>query len=95
MSCNLDHVLYGKLNSTDDDKENDAYAFAKKYKDDIDGFLSFISDSDFSKTEDYKASWEFIKKDHNSLGRYTNLGLCFSSIRKERNRCSQSAKNNN
>lgn len=23
MSCNLDHVLYGKLNSTDDDKEKE------------------------------------------------------------------------
>ena len=31
MSCNLDHVLYGKLNSTDEEKEDDAYNFAKKY----------------------------------------------------------------
>ena len=49
MSCNLDHVLHGKLNSSDEEKENDAYSFAKKYKDDIDGFLAFISDSDFSR----------------------------------------------
>ncbi len=32
MSCNLDHVLYGKLNSPDEEKENDSYAFAKKYR---------------------------------------------------------------
>lgn len=95
MSCNLDHVLYGKLNSTDEDKENDAYAFAKRYKDDIDGFLTFISDSDFSRSEGYKASWEFIKEDHHSLERYTNLGLCFSSIREERNRRSQSSEDDN
>ena len=63
MSSNLDHVLYGKLNSSDEDKENDAYAFAKNYKDDIDGFLKFISDSDFSRMEGYKESWAFIKKD--------------------------------
>jgi hypothetical protein len=27
MSCNLDHVLYNKLNSTDDDKEDDALQY--------------------------------------------------------------------
>lgn len=30
MSCNLDHVLHNKRNSTDEEKETDAYAFAKK-----------------------------------------------------------------
>lgn len=84
MSSNLDHVLYGKINSTDEEKENDAYAFARKYRDDVDGFLSFISDSDFSKTGDYKESWEFIKKEHHSLERYSNLGICFVDIRKQR-----------
>ena len=84
MSCNLDHVLYGKLNSSDEEKENDAYAFAKKYKDDIDGFLSFISDSDFARIDGYKESWDFIRQDLHSLERFTNLGLCFLEIRKER-----------
>ena len=84
MSSNLDHVLYGKLNSSDEEKENDAYAFAKKYKDDIDGFLKYISDSDFSRMEGYKESWTFIKKECHSLERYTNLGLCFADIREER-----------
>ena len=32
MSCNLDHVLYNKLNSTDAEKEADAYAFALQYR---------------------------------------------------------------
>lgn len=32
MSCNLDHVLYDKKNSTDKDKENDAYCFAKSIR---------------------------------------------------------------
>ena len=48
MSCNLDHALYGKLNSADEEKEEDAYAFAKKYKDDIPGFLKYMKESDFS-----------------------------------------------
>lgn len=86
MSCNLDHVLYGKLNSSDDEKENDAYAFAKKYKDNIDGFLTFISDSDFSRMDGYKESWNFIKKDLHSLERHTNFGLCLADIREERRR---------
>ena len=84
MSCSLDHVLYGKLNSTDEEKENDAYAFAKKYKNDIDGFLTFISDSDFSRTDDYRKSWMFIKTGLHSLERFTNLGLCFRGIREAR-----------
>ena len=85
MSCNLDHVLYNKLNSTDIEKENDAFKFTQKYKDDLDGFLSFICDSNFSVCNDYKESWEFIRKDLNSLNRYSNLGICFAEIRKERN----------
>lgn len=89
MSCNLDHVLYGKLNSSDDEKENDAYAFAKRYRDDIDGFLSFISDSEFSRMDGYKESWDFIKKDLHSLERYTNFGLCLAEIREERERQKQ------
>lgn len=77
MSCNLDHVLYNKLNSTDEQKEADSFAFAKRYKDKTDEFLRFISDSDFSVTTGYKESWDYIKRDLHSLERHTNLGLCF------------------
>lgn len=58
-------------------EENDSYRFAKKYKDNIPGFLDFISNSDFSVIDGYKESWDFIKQDHHSLERFTNLGLCF------------------
>jgi len=77
MSCNLDHVLYNKLNSSDEEKENDSYKFARKYKDKIPEFLDFISNSDFSVVTGYKESWSFIKQGLHSLERYTNLGLCF------------------
>ena len=53
MSCNLDHALYGKLNSTDEEKEEDAYQFAKKYRNDIPGFLEYIKESDFAVGSDY------------------------------------------
>lgn len=76
MSCNLDHVLYNKRNSTDEEKENDAYAFAKRYKNNIDEFIEFMCNSDFSVNGDYKQSWQFIEKDMNSIERYTNLPVC-------------------
>lgn len=77
MSCNLDHVLYDKPNSTDEEKENNSYAFAKKYKDDPVSFVEYIQKSDFSVVNGYARSWDFIKQGLHSLGRYTNLGLCF------------------
>ena len=80
MSCNLDHVLYNKLNSTDEEKERDSFQFAKRYKEKTKEFLSFICESDFSVTGDLKASWDFIKLDLHSLERYTNFGICFKEI---------------
>ncbi|MBO5488682.1 MAG: hypothetical protein J5972_02115 [Eubacterium sp.] len=77
MSCNLDHVLYGKRNSSDEEKEQDAYNFAKLYKKDVEGFLKYMCDSAFSVKGDFKESWEFIEKDMHSIERYTNLPICF------------------
>lgn len=76
MSCNLDHVLYNKRNSTDEEKETDAYTFARKYKNDVNGFVSLICDSDFSVNGDYKESWLHIENGMNSIERYTNLSIC-------------------
>lgn len=77
MSCNLDHVLYDKLNSSDEEKERDSYLFAKLYRNDIPAFWTFISSSDFSVMTGYRESWAHIKEDLHSLERYSNLGLCF------------------
>lgn len=77
MSCNLDHVLYNKLNSHDSDKRKDSIAFARKYRNDPKAFISFISDSDFSVSGDRKETWEYIRQGLNSIDRHTNLGLCF------------------
>lgn len=79
MSCNLDHVLYDKQNSTDRDKENDAYAFAKKYKGKAEEFEEFICKSSFSVIGDYKGSWDYIEKDLNSVNRHTNLSICIEN----------------
>ena len=79
MSCNLDHALYGKLNSTDEEKENDSYAFAKRYREDIPGFIKFISESDFSVMGGYSQSWQYIREELHSLERHSNFGLCFKT----------------
>lgn len=76
MSCNLDHVLYNKRNSTDEEKEQDAYAFAKTYKNNIGAFMDFMCKSSFSVKGDFKESWKFIEEDMNSIERYTNLPVC-------------------
>ena len=76
MSCNLDHVLHDKLNSSDSEKERDSILFARQYKDNLSGFISFISDSSFSVCGEYIKSWNFIKQNLHSLGRHTNFGIC-------------------
>lgn len=83
MSTNLDHVLYNKLNSSDEEKETDSYAFVKKYKNQIPEFLTFISGSDFSVMNGYAESWEFIRQELHSLERHTNFGLCFENLKIE------------
>ena len=82
MSANLDHVLYNKLNTSDEEKAINSMAFARRYKDHLCEFLTFISDSDFAVCTTRRDSWDFIKQDLHSLERHTNLGICFKEIRR-------------
>lgn len=75
MSSNLDHVLYDRQNSDDDEKERNSLQFAKAYRDDVAGFLNWISCSDFSVMTGYYESWDYIKQSTHSLERHTNIGL--------------------
>ena len=84
MSCNLDHVLHNKLNSTDEEKEADAHSFAKAYHDDVDGFVRFICESDFSVVGEYLDTWQFIKEEKHSLERYTNFSICLKKDKCEK-----------
>ena len=77
MSCNLDHVLYDKLNITDDEKETLAHNFARKYKNNLNGFIQYINSPSFAVNGDYKETWIFIQDSLNSLNRCSNLHLCF------------------
>lgn len=77
MSCNLDHVLYGVQNSDDVTKRQNAFQFATKYKDDLGGFVKYISAPVVAVAGNYKETWDYIQDGLNSLQRRTNLNLCF------------------
>lgn len=85
MSCNLEHVLFNKLNCNDKEKENLSYEFAKKYKNNLDSFLNFIRNSSFSVDNDYLLTWKFIQNENNSLKRYTNFSGCFTAKNESKN----------
>lgn len=76
MSCNLDHVLHNDANLTDLEKETKSLAFVKKFRSNLDGFIEFMTKSDFSVNIDYIKSWNFIMEGGHSLKRYTNFNLC-------------------
>lgn len=40
------------------------------------GFVEFICSSEFSVNGDFKASWDYIEKDMNSINRYSNFSIC-------------------
>lgn len=77
FSCNLDHVLHDTRNLDDNLKVDCATRFARKYKEDTDGFKKFFCDSEFSLHGDYVQTWDFVKENNNSLKRYTNFNLVF------------------
>lgn len=77
MSCNLDHVLYDVQNSDEKTKRLNAFQFATKYKDDLNGFVEYISDPVIAVAGDYQETWKYIRQGLNSLQRHTNLHLCF------------------
>lgn len=83
-SCNLEHVLYGKLNNfSDEEKQEMADDFSERYEEDIQGFLQFLKESNAEVQGDYRETWKFIQKSLNSLNRHTNLHLVFEVYNKK------------
>lgn len=77
MSCNLEHVLHNIQNAVDNEKVNLAERLEDEYIDNPEEFVKFMSNSSFTVQGGYKETWEFIKKDLNSLNRYSNFHLFF------------------
>ncbi len=80
FSCNLDHVLYNEINLLGELKTKKANEFDDYYFDKSNDFVTFICKSDFTVTGNYISTWDFIKKDLNSLNRYSNFNLYLDSI---------------
>lgn len=78
FSRNLEHALHNvSADLTDQEKIDYADAFADKYADDPDGFITLLSNSDFTVIGDYGDSWQFIFSGTNSLKRHCNLHILF------------------
>ena len=75
FSCNLEHVLHNDRAVEDSLKVGYADKFQDKYIEDLGDFIELICNSDFSVKKEYKESWEFIKKDNNSIKRFTNFNI--------------------
>ncbi len=84
MSCNLEHVLHNILeNLTIEEKKELSNKFADSFYEREAEFLDFINDPVFKVSGDYKATWNFIKQNLNSVNRYSNLWLYFETYPKE------------
>lgn len=75
LSCNQEHVLHNLIHVADRDKAEYAERFNEKYEDNLEGFKEFIQNKEFAVQGDYRDTWDFIKKDTNSLKRYSNFHL--------------------
>lgn len=80
FSCNLEHVLHNVQNATREEKEKYATDFAEHFSKNETEFLEFITNSEFSVNGNYSETWEYIKKDTNSLNRHTNFRLFFDGL---------------
>lgn len=77
FSCNLEHVLHNQCNMDDDKKMEVAEEFADMFFGKEEDFVRFIKNDAIAVPGDFKETWEFIKRDNNSLKRYTNFHLFF------------------
>ena len=83
MSSCLDHVLYDKTNLSGKQKRIEADSFNEKYREDVDAFIDFICNSDFSVQGSYEETWDYIKHGTNSLKRHTNLRLAIEEYKND------------
>ncbi|MET3195265.1 hypothetical protein [Bacillus sp. OAE603] len=77
FSCNLEHVLHNECNMDDSKKEDVAGEFADQFYGIEEEFIEFIRNDEFAVPGDYKETWDFIKKENNSLKRHCNFHLFF------------------
>lgn len=75
FSCNQEHVLHNLIATPDYRKNILAEKFNEKYEEDFEAFKEFISKEKFAVNGNYSETWEFIKRENNSLKRFSNFHL--------------------
>lgn len=76
LSRNLEHVLFDRIDTlTDAEKIELADSFADQYENDINAFITFISENCFTVEGNYSETWNHIMCGINSLQRKSNLHL--------------------
>lgn len=80
MSCNLDHVLHNKRNSTKAEKRENSTSFADNY-DKAEIFESFFNGDDIKINGTYKETWDYVQIELNSLKRGSNFWICIEKYK--------------
>lgn len=83
FSYNLEHVLHNQQGVPTDEKIKYANKFVDQFVASPFSFIEFMNNPEFVVTGEYKDTWDFIKKDTNSLNRYSNFNLYLSTIKTE------------
>lgn len=84
FSCNLDHFLHNDANLQKNQKTKLANVFSDKYLDDLDGFVDFfMNDTDSLHNMSYRETWDYIKKEDNSLRRHTNINILLQELKND------------
>ncbi|MBZ9633682.1 hypothetical protein [Clostridium sp. FP1] len=83
FSSNLEHVLHNRQCVKEAEKSKYADKFEDRFDTNPIRFIEFMNSPEFALTGEYKDTWDFIKKDTNSLKRYTNFNLYLNKIKTE------------
>lgn len=81
FSSNMDHVLHGEANMSQNEKDNYADEFDDRYADDPDGFLQLMCESAFAVNGTYQESWEYIKEGNNYVCQHSNFSVYLERYR--------------
>lgn len=75
MSCNLDHVLHDKRNSSIKEKKENSLSFGDNYDEPL-KFKTFFNGSDIKILGTYPETWQYAQIELNSLKRGSNFWIC-------------------
>jgi len=75
VSCNLDHIICGNANLSEQEKRIEAEKFEQKFSGDSNGLIEFFQKPEIILSDSYEQSWTNIKQTNNSLKRYSNLNI--------------------